>query len=65
MIAMQERTWRDYANRLTEEEVEILERVDLNPSHPDGAEGHRLGQIASAQIYVARRSWWRRLGAQR
>jgi len=55
-------TWRDYAARLAPDEIEILERCDRNPNHPDGLEGHRRGQIATAQMYIMERRspWWRR-----
>jgi hypothetical protein len=55
-------TWREYAARLTPEEIEILERCDRNPNHPNGLEGHRRGQIATAYMYVMERRspWWRR-----
>ena len=54
-------TWRDYADGLTPQQVAILERGDANPNHPTGTmEGHRLGQIAVAQMYVSERPWWRR-----
>ncbi|MGV0795650.1 hypothetical protein ABQF26_01695 [Mycolicibacterium elephantis] len=55
------KTWRDYADRLTADEIAEFERCDANPTHPDGPEGHRLGQIAVARMYITRRTpWWRR-----
>jgi hypothetical protein len=53
-------TSRDYARMLTREQIEEFERCGLNPTHPDGLDGHRRGQIAVARLYVAQRPWWRR-----
>lgn len=55
-------TWRDYADRLEPDEIAEFEWVDAHPTHRNGPEGHRLGQIAVAQMYIARRMpWWRKL----
>jgi hypothetical protein len=41
------RTWRDYANLLTPEQIAHCERCDANPIHPNGPEGHRVRMIVT------------------
>jgi hypothetical protein len=47
-------SWRDLADRLTPVQNEALERLDANPTHPNGPEGHRRGVIAHAQMLAMR-----------
>lgn len=47
-------SWRDLADRLTPVQIEALERLDANPAHPNGPEGHRRAMIAHTQTLAMR-----------
>jgi hypothetical protein len=56
-------TWRDYAHKLTAEQIAQLERWDADPEPPRSAPAdwsHDRGMIAIAQTYISQLPWWRR-----
>jgi hypothetical protein len=56
-------TWRDYAHKLTPQQIANLERWDANPERPISAPdnwSHHRGMIAIAQTYIGQLPWWRR-----
>jgi hypothetical protein len=56
-------TWRDYANKLTREQIANMEKWDAFPDEPVTAPpgwSHDRGMIAIAQTYISQLPWWRR-----
>ncbi|WP_170981022.1 hypothetical protein [Mycolicibacterium sp. CR10] len=45
--------WRVFADVLTPEQVQFLERCDAHPTHPLGPEGHRVGMLMNARLMSA------------